>query len=723
MAQTKIFTEKICISSNFLLLFLGYILIIWGFEAVDFFAFLLGTSQETLFSRAIVIAFFILLIVHLNGKIYVKHKKINNMQKAVCIIIFAISFFKILYPDTSYDTFNYHLLAQEPGFINYMVDGLGGGNFQIWGFRLSDRLFYMFRYFGGYRAGTFFNSLITVLIYLTLSDLMNDVMLSCNIKNVEEKKKNILETLSDPAIVAGIVVFNHQILMQMGTYCVDLIVLPLCLELIRNTILDEVKNNRQILFYAFLMGIIVSMKLTNILIILVCFLIFIYNYWKKISIFLFLKCFCLGVLPSSIYIIFNYLCTGNPAYPYFNSIFKSVYFSLRNFKDRRFGPTTWLENIIWPFNIAFNPDFRLGEIYNKHTIWLKIAIIIFILVFCIYIYKILKRKKINKIILQILIIYYFYMFLWGITTGIERYAIIGYCIIGLLACIVINYIINKYRSKTVFIIVSTCLCVSVAECILEVRSVYDGEEWSFRKVTLESVKEQLSYLFKDFKEEMDNIEYFCLTESLTSGIAYLLNKDAPIYFVDYLENISDEQTMLQKRNNVYNILDSNKNIYGIYYKQLQSWEDYIEKLNKIGMKITHCYDLDMDKIVDITLVKLERAENTLNTLVELDGSNISVNVDKEKSMLTGIVFMKWPWFGINDVTLQVEAIDIESGNKIKLWDGYINSEQPKFININFDKLNKGHKYNINFQAYYPDGNAYGKDDNGNPMYLLNPIIY
>jgi hypothetical protein len=46
---------------------------------------------------------------------------------------------------------------------------------------------------------------------------------------------------------------------------------------------------------------------------------------------------------------------GNPLGPFFNSVFKSPYFALDNFRDPRFFPRTWLETFFYPF------FFRLGQ--------------------------------------------------------------------------------------------------------------------------------------------------------------------------------------------------------------------------------------------------------------------------------------------------------------------------------------------------------------------------
>lgn len=71
-----------------------------------------------------------------------------------------------------------------------------------------------------------------------------------------------------------------------------------------------------------------------------------------------------GIYPFGMYLIFNYVCTGNPVFPYYNSIFKSVYFSANNFKDVRWGGTNLLEKIFWIVYAAFRPSYRQSEIFD-----------------------------------------------------------------------------------------------------------------------------------------------------------------------------------------------------------------------------------------------------------------------------------------------------------------------------------------------------------------------
>lgn len=45
-----------------------------------------------------------------------------------------------------------------------------------------------------------------------------------------------------------------------------------------------------------------------------------------------------GVIPVSVYLIYNGIAMKNPVYPYYNSLFHSPYFGETDFKDRDGDP-------------------------------------------------------------------------------------------------------------------------------------------------------------------------------------------------------------------------------------------------------------------------------------------------------------------------------------------------------------------------------------------------
>ena len=106
------------------------------------------------------------------------------------------------------------------------------------------------------------------------------------------------------------------------------------------------------------MGIILAFKLTNIVYVLpICLLVVFKNLMKDRSFVSFLKVSIFGavlvLIPASVYLAFNYQCTDNPLFPYYNGIFKSEYFPIFNFKDLRWGGQNAFEKFLWIFLCSF----------------------------------------------------------------------------------------------------------------------------------------------------------------------------------------------------------------------------------------------------------------------------------------------------------------------------------------------------------------------------------
>ena len=103
-------------------------------------------------------------------------------------------------------------------------------------------------------------------------------------------------------------------------------------------------------------------------------------------------------------VIIGTVCTGgywmlrmvgsynNPLFPYYNSIFKSPYFSLINFSDNRFVPKSIFQAVSYPFLWAFKKHPSL-ELVFQDLRWL----IIFILIIISVIIFILKHNSLFKL--------------------------------------------------------------------------------------------------------------------------------------------------------------------------------------------------------------------------------------------------------------------------------------------------------------------------------------
>ena len=86
--------------------------------------------------------------------------------------------------------------------------------------------------------------------------------------------------------------------------------------------------------------------------------------------------------------------TGNPVFPFYNSIFKSPYLEIGNWLEDSYGPKNFIERLIWPLYTLINPrrSFDTNTYYGRVAFGYVIAFLILI----INLYKSRKSKKIDK---------------------------------------------------------------------------------------------------------------------------------------------------------------------------------------------------------------------------------------------------------------------------------------------------------------------------------------
>ena len=157
-------TAKWRVSTRSFAVLLAYTLFIWWLEVLDLLAWLLHVPQGTVLSR---VATLILCgaVMAAIGRFERDHAGVSPLFIAGSLFILAFFSVKGFAPDQSYDTQNYHLLSQIPGFVDNLHYHVIPGRFQMFGFRLGDRMFYPFRALFGLRMGTMLNALAMLVIY------------------------------------------------------------------------------------------------------------------------------------------------------------------------------------------------------------------------------------------------------------------------------------------------------------------------------------------------------------------------------------------------------------------------------------------------------------------------------------------------------------------------------------------------------------------------------
>ena len=290
---------------------------------------------------------------YLKKNVYLYKFNFNKLDILVVLVILLIAFLRIGIPDSSFDTVNYHLYLQsELGKDNIFESFFPSRIVNTHTWPLADRMFYIFRYALGYRMGTILNTLVVIMLYLQVKNMLKK-LIKIKDNSYQEFKLTMFSL---------IVLFIDHTMWLMGTYCIDLLVLPLMIEVIATILFEERQNSKELIYIALISGIIISVKVSNALIILFIDLIYFIKFKDDFKIKYILVAVIAGILPSSLYMGINFWQTGNPVFPFANSIFKSPYFvigqSVNDFNgvNGMFGVKKAIEFFIWPIIMFISPE-------------------------------------------------------------------------------------------------------------------------------------------------------------------------------------------------------------------------------------------------------------------------------------------------------------------------------------------------------------------------------
>lgn len=399
----------------FFMCYLMYILLVLCDEIANLIFFLLDFPQASIYTDVIAMFFFLVIAVFLIRNILSIqpfHYSPNVIFFSIVILIFGL--LKAIYPDMGWDNGNYHLIAQNREFTNWFETGFAVGNFQIYGFRLGDRCYTLFRTLLGYRFGVLISLYAVECSYYLLVDLIDKHLYNFNSSAPHFKYSGFS---------AFIILFTHNVATLISSYYVDLLAIPLLLEMLRYVLVRKENTSKDHIYIALLAGLSFAFKMTNIVYIAPIIILYIFQNYRELHCKNILQCAILCIFPCSIYAIYNYVVTRNPVFPYYNFIFKSPYFHLENWSDKRWGGTTIAEKIFWIFYHTLRPDYRQGENVNVHSQLLMIALIFSICTFFILVG--LKFAKKEAYPFTIYIIFFSSSLIWSFTTGYARYFIFG----------------------------------------------------------------------------------------------------------------------------------------------------------------------------------------------------------------------------------------------------------------------------------------------------------
>ena len=581
------------------LLYLGYILYVLAEDGADLVCYLLDLPQVTICSRVLICVGIVLLLLAVGKRVQIikVSRNINVFWIIGSMVLIVFSVFKAIQPDLSSDTTNYHLVAQIPGFGHPYQDGFAAGSFQRFGGQLADHLFYIPRVLMGYRMGTLLNAAICVLIYYQVNNLLY-MLWGSSFREIRTYCRTVFKQPVIPALLfhesmlSLVLVSTCQILMQISMYMVDLVPVPLLLELLRMILGEQEEKTIRFGYFAGLCGITAALKLTNVVYLLPLLICFIWGNRAYLTAKRFEICAVLGVLPFSIYAIYYLVETGSPIYPWFNGIFQSPFFLATNFKDLRWGPSNPVETLLWPIYAIVRPDYRQNEVYDIFPIQMFCAVIACICWVVVLRTPAARKRQHNEA--KMLGIFICAVYLWALTTGHSRYFIFGKLLGGIIFC---GLLVHFYKKKKGCLMIGlTLLAVcSLGGSVHDFYRIANGIEYAWRdSLNINCVKDNLNYIFRDHSLISDNqsadVDAVIDTQSFYGGIASCMFPDRPVYNYPYIEAYLPEGEVKEKATaEIRKLLESGSTTVAIHGAHSVTIEEYMDDINKLRLKLT-----DMD---------------------------------------------------------------------------------------------------------------------------------
>lgn len=550
---------------SFLLIFLGILTVI-----NDFYTYFLNTNYIVSVIISLVTTSVIAYVLRNNFKIY---NCINKEDKIFYIFLVIVLLMHLPFADEMYDTINYHLYLQERPFTSKLFQDFFPGRYiNTFTYAFSDRIFYLFRYFLGYRIGVILNYLLVIIIYYKIKELLS----YCT------KLKPIYIVL-----IATFLTFNISLLEQIDNYYVDLLSCTLLLEIFNYAFIKTSDNFKvKTAIYLLLCGMAFSVKISNAFIIILFSLVYLFNNYKSILKFK-LKDYIIFILififPFILYLTYTWIQTGNPVFPFYNTIFKSEYYPLSNWMDVRFGPKGLLELLVWPVYAYFEPA-RVADTHICEPMW-AIGYCSSIFYLCVSVINKIRNKKININLLTISIITFMSYLVWSkFMLGYTRYAII---VVLLGSIVTALLILELFKNKNYLIF--TILIFSVI-----VNLAYTGHYYFYSNIslfydnifnnTLANYKYNIEHLFDRNENTVklpDNSVWGVVVEN--SGDCLLLNNSINIINLTYGAATDSSEKILE---------DSLKKYDHIYtVVKYDNFEYFFNRLNEYNYDVVEVYDV------------------------------------------------------------------------------------------------------------------------------------
>lgn len=545
---------------------------------------------------------------------------VNVYDVILILLIISQCTLRAVMPDTSYDTRNYHLYYQkffDRDFISYDFFPMRSFNAQTFG-AISDRLFYCFRYFLGYRMGTLLNTFVVILIYFQIKQFF--IMIWGQFGHACQSKWSKILTSAGTFIC----LMTENTYTLQSTYMVDYLAVPFLLEIIKVVLCggeneEELDTAHTAGYLCIMSGFAVGIKMTNILLIFPLAVFFLIKQRKNLNIRCVFGSFLILLYPVFLYLFISYRITGNPLFPYFNSVFQSPYFSMTRSPNDfsgfngRFGPVKILEFLLWPCYMLKFPE-RTAD-YEMCSG----RVLVIVLVLTIAIFSEFKRYTPGVKKLFFYCVYCYVLFL-SVLHGYMRYIPVLEILGSVMVIIILTeWLCNRdYIMKIIGVIGAHLLLTQIYAAT---SSYLIGNcEWAWRNIKdKQRITANLPYVFHDYNagisnEILDDIQCWVVPDA-GGSLAAELKGDVPIiginpyfaitndYAAQYLEQRLDEISDL----NIYSLVKSG------------GWADNFEIYNSYGLALDEITTIQpdfWDKIWCMPLIKLQKVNSGTNLQCE-----------------------------------------------------------------------------------------------------------
>lgn len=625
------------------------------------------------------------------------YKVVNEFKKSdwmFFILLFIVMIICIPFPDSGFDTMNYHLYSQERPFYDKIFTDFFAGRFiNTFTITFPDRIYYIFRYILGYRLGTIFNYLLVTVIYYLIKKL---------IKGVIDGKEWLI------SLCATVSVISLSTLEMINSYYVDILAAALLLLLL--SMCREKKNNVfNNCLYIYVTVITFLTKISTSYFLIIFGVIYLINNWSSIKQMRkshFALYLGILIIPASIYLIYNLIETGSPFFPFYNKIFHSKYYIDSNWMDNSYGAKNLIELVFWPI-IAHYDVARSTDTLQCECWWAIVYVFNFINIIACIISKITKDQY-NKKVLFINLFSVLLLLVWSKgLIGYTRYGLV--CLYFGMICysvMVIN-IANNFNIKSLLSWANIVVIVLpfIWNTCYFMKYTFTFNEYQFINYfsrSKESYKYNVEHLFDHKKVETefpDKSAWGIIMENAGDGL--LINDQIDIINVSYGAISEEGKKLLNTRLSEYDHIYTPVPMYSL--------QTFFHVINRIGWKIKDLYKVSLhvgtSNTTPIYIFEIEPGKENVY-FQEWNISSKSYYVREYDRIQFNTIFIPYiyisdpipvriKYFDENKTCIKVE--EYQSPSYLYRFD--LDVKNYAYISIDFDAKNLEENNYLAFQTY------------------------